>query len=145
MKSGPDQVRSLHHKGETAVPLRSKILRGGGVALLAAIALLTGAAQSGQQSPPANPGQPDLAPPSNSVPDAKTQSQPAQPTLPTDPRKRQLTEDSARLLTLAIALKAEVDKTNKDTLSLNVIRRADEIEKLAHNVREKMKLTATSN
>ena len=40
-----------------------------------------------------------------------------------------------------MALKAEVDKTNKDMLSLNVIRKADEIEKLAHNVKEKMKLT----
>jgi hypothetical protein len=34
-----------------------------------------------------------------------------------------------------------VDKTNKDMLSLNVIRKADEIEKLAHSVKEKMKLT----
>jgi hypothetical protein len=40
-----------------------------------------------------------------------------------------------------MALKAEVDKTNKDMLSLNVIRKADEIEKLAHDVKEKMKLT----
>jgi hypothetical protein len=41
-----------------------------------------------------------------------------------------------------MALKAEVDKTNKDMLSLNVIRKADEIEKLAHNVKEKMRLPA---
>ena len=38
-------------------------------------------------------------------------------------------------------LKAEVDNTSKDTLSLNVIRKADQIEKLAHSVKEKMKLT----
>jgi hypothetical protein len=56
-------------------------------------------------------------------------------------RKRQIAEDSAKLLKLATDLKAEVDKTSKDTLSLNVIRKADEIEKLAHNVKEKMKLT----
>jgi len=30
-------------------------------------------------------------------------------------------------------------------LSLNVIRRADEIERLAHNVKEKMKLTVGTN
>jgi hypothetical protein len=42
---------------------------------------------------------------------------------------------------MAAELKAEVDKTTKDTLSLNVIRKADEIERLAHNVKEKMKLT----
>jgi len=56
-------------------------------------------------------------------------------------RKKQLFDDSTKLLTLAMALKAEVDKTNKDMLSLNVIRKADELEKLAHNVKEKMKLS----
>jgi hypothetical protein len=55
-------------------------------------------------------------------------------------RKKQIADDSTKLLNMAIALKAEVDKTTKDTLSLNVIRKADEIEKLAHNVKEKMKL-----
>ena len=56
-------------------------------------------------------------------------------------RKKQIANDSAKLLKLATDLKSEVDKTNKDTLSLNVIRKADEIEKLAHDVKEKMKLT----
>src|SRR6266568_4318884 len=56
-------------------------------------------------------------------------------------RKKQIADDSTKLLTMAMALKAEVDKTTKDTLSLTVIRRAEEIEKLAHNVKEKMKLT----
>ena len=60
-------------------------------------------------------------------------------------RKRQITDDSARLLKLASDLKAEVDKTSKDTLSLGVIRKADEIEKLARNVKEKMKLTMSAN
>ena len=56
-------------------------------------------------------------------------------------RRKQIADDSARLLKLATDLKTEVDKTTKDTLSLGVIRKADEIEKLAHNVKEKMKLT----
>jgi hypothetical protein len=56
-------------------------------------------------------------------------------------RKKQFAEDSAKLLKLATDLKTEVDKTSKDTLSLNVIRKADEIEKLAHDVKERMKLT----
>jgi hypothetical protein len=56
-------------------------------------------------------------------------------------RKKQISEDSAKLLKLATDLKAEVDKTTKDTLSLNVVRKADEIERLAHSVKEKMKLT----
>jgi hypothetical protein len=60
-------------------------------------------------------------------------------------RKRQLNEDSARLLKMAADLKIEVDKTSKDTLSLAVIRKADEIERLARSVKEKMKLTVGSN
>jgi hypothetical protein len=54
-------------------------------------------------------------------------------------RRQQIADDSAKLLQLATGLKAEVDKTDKDTLSLTVIRKADEIEKLAHAVKEKMK------
>jgi hypothetical protein len=54
-------------------------------------------------------------------------------------RKKQISDESTRLLAMAIALKAEVDKTTKDTLSLGVIRKADEIEKLAKTVKEKMK------
>jgi hypothetical protein len=49
------------------------------------------------------------------------------------------------LLKLATDLKTEVDKTTKDTLSLGVIRKADEIERLAHDVKEKMKLTQKTN
>jgi hypothetical protein len=56
-------------------------------------------------------------------------------------RKKQIADDSSRLLKLATELKTEVDKTNKDTLSLNVIRKADAIEQLAHDVKEKMKLS----
>ena len=60
-------------------------------------------------------------------------------------RKKQIADDSAKLLKLATDLKAEVDKTSKDTLSLAVIRKADEIERLAHSVKEKMKLSVGSN
>ena len=60
-------------------------------------------------------------------------------------RKRQIADDSARLLKMASDLKAEVDKTSKDMLSLGVIRRAEEIEKLARSVKEKMKLTMSGN
>jgi hypothetical protein len=57
-------------------------------------------------------------------------------------RERQLAEDTSKLLELATQLKAEVDKTSKDTLSLQVIRKAESIEKLAKGVKEKMKVTA---
>jgi hypothetical protein len=54
-------------------------------------------------------------------------------------RKRQISDESTQLLAMALSLKAEVDKTNKDTLSLNVIRKADEIERMAKTVKEKIK------
>jgi len=60
-------------------------------------------------------------------------------------RKKQFSDESARLLKLANELKVEVDKSDKDTLSIAVIKKADEIEKLAHSVREKMKLTVAAN
>lgn len=56
-------------------------------------------------------------------------------------RKKQIADDTTKLLQLATQLKTEVDKTTKDTLSLNVIRKAESIEKLAHDVKEKMKVT----
>jgi hypothetical protein len=54
-------------------------------------------------------------------------------------RQKKLVDDTAKLVSLANELKADVDKSNKDMLSLDVIRKADEIEKLAHSVKEKMK------
>jgi sugar-specific transcriptional regulator TrmB len=60
-------------------------------------------------------------------------------------RKKQVAEESARLLKLASELKTEVDKTNEDMLSLTVIRKADAIEKMAHVVREDSKPSAGAN
>jgi hypothetical protein len=54
-------------------------------------------------------------------------------------RQKKIVDDTSRLLNLANELKTEVDKSNENTMSLDVIRKADEIEKLAHSVKEKMK------
>ena len=59
-------------------------------------------------------------------------------------RQKSMVSDADKLLKLAADLKAEVDKTNKDTLSLTVIRKAEAIEKLARDVKEKMKLSVGS-
>lgn len=56
-------------------------------------------------------------------------------------RQKQLEADTQKLVALANELKADVEKSNKDTLSLDVVRKADEIEKLAKSVRDKMKGT----
>lgn len=58
---------------------------------------------------------------------------------PIQQRKDQLAADSARLLKLATELKVAVDKTTKDQLSIAVVKKADEVEKLARKVRDEMK------
>ncbi|MGA8272702.1 MAG: hypothetical protein WB919_14170 [Candidatus Sulfotelmatobacter sp.] len=47
--------------------------------------------------------------------------------------------DTEKLLTLAQELKDSVGKTNVNILSVEVLKKANEIEKLAHSVKEKMK------
>lgn len=54
-------------------------------------------------------------------------------------RQKQLVEDTQKLVALANELQDEVNKSNKDMLSLDVVRKADEIDKLARNVRDRMK------
>ena len=54
-------------------------------------------------------------------------------------RQQDLKKDTDKLLELATELKQYVDKTNEHTLSVEVIKKAEEIEKLAHSVKEKMK------
>jgi hypothetical protein len=55
-----------------------------------------------------------------------------------DPRQAQIVADSEKLLKLSQELKAEVAKSNKDTLSIAVIKKAEEVEKLAKTLKEEM-------
>ena len=54
-------------------------------------------------------------------------------------RQDELKKDTEKLLELATELKQSVDKTDENTLSLEVIKKAEEIEKLAKGVKDKMK------
>ena len=54
-------------------------------------------------------------------------------------RQADLKRDTEKLLKLANELKESVDKTNEGTLSVDVVKKAEEIEKLAHSVKDKMK------
>jgi hypothetical protein len=54
-------------------------------------------------------------------------------------RQLALRRDTAKLLTLAAELKQNVDKTSPSILSIEVIKKAQEIEKLAKSVKDKMK------
>jgi hypothetical protein len=54
-------------------------------------------------------------------------------------RVEQLKNDTDRLLKLSEELKTYVDKTNTNVLSLDVMKKAEEIEKLAKSVHDKMR------
>jgi hypothetical protein len=54
-------------------------------------------------------------------------------------RQADLKRDTEKLFKLASELKDYVSKTNENVLSLDVLKKAEEIEKLAHSVKEKMK------
>jgi len=54
-------------------------------------------------------------------------------------RQALLKADTDKLLKLAVELKNYVDKSNENVLSLEVLKKAEEIEKLAHSVKDKMK------
>lgn len=54
-------------------------------------------------------------------------------------RQKKIADETAKILQLATELKSEVDKTTKDQMSLETIRKAEEIERLAHDVKQRMK------
>jgi hypothetical protein len=54
-------------------------------------------------------------------------------------RAAALKADTDKLLKLSVELKQYVDKSDENVLSLDVIKKAEEIERLAHSVKDKMK------
>ncbi len=73
--------------------------------------------------------------------DEATKQGAAQPAAmsPEEVRQAQILADTNKLYELAQELKAEVAKSNKDTLSLAVIKKAAEVEKLAKSLKERMR------
>jgi hypothetical protein len=53
-------------------------------------------------------------------------------------RQKSMVADTNKLLKLVTELNAEINSSHADTLTANQIYRLNEIEKLAHNVKEKM-------
>ena len=54
-------------------------------------------------------------------------------------RYKQLKRDSEQLLELSTELKQYIDKANADILSVQVIKKAEQIEKLAKQVKNRMR------
>lgn len=106
--------------------------------------MLAGAAAQVTNPPPQTSGRPTSAGPP--ILDGSNE---------TDPTARHMTEqltrkrneqrqdlivaETAKLLALAQDLKAEVDKSNKNTLSIDVVKKAEEIEKLSKSIKERMR------
>ena len=114
-----------------------------GIAFLAASSGTLSRGQLAQPQPlqsqqPPMPGQPGVEVPPMGPP-LSPQAQEQQARMRNNDRQKRLVEDTNKLLVLATELKQDVDKTNKDVLSVDVIKKADEIEKLAHSVKERMK------
>jgi len=95
-----------------------------------------------QQSPPQSQPSYDgrQAPPTPS-PEAEWNAQQQKEMAKKQNTQRQddIKKDAEKLLELATELKQSVDKSTENTLSLDVIKKAEQIEKLAKAVKEKMK------
>ena len=102
-----------------------------GVRSAIVIAVFAGLLRVQAQSAPSAP-----VPDPNSLPIAKAvPAQPVSGSATVPPQSDGIAKQSDQLLQLAAALKAEVDKSTKDTLSVAVIRKASEIEKFARDVK----------
>ena len=138
-------------RGDTFYSVSVARFRGGCAALLFGVVLACvaqegqpAATQSGQSTTAAQAAAPSAdSKPETAAPAIQTGQQIAADA--ENERKKQIADESTKILAMALALKAEVDKTTKDTLSINVIRKADEIEKLAHTVKEKMKQSSCAS
>ncbi len=95
---------------------------------------------------PAKAGDDQVVQPQKTVEEQKPQ--PAQavapaiaspPMTPEQVKQRKFYKDSAELLHLIQELKVDVEKAGANTLSLDALRKADEIQKLAKDLKERMK------
>ena len=94
-------------------------------------------AQSRRQNPfPPDPTRPDETRPADP---AEARMERDRVKKMNEQRQDQIKHDTDELLKLATELKQQVDKTNEHLLSLDVVKKAEQIEKLAKSVKDKMK------
>jgi hypothetical protein len=85
---------------------------------------------TGTNKTPAGTGQKDSGVPPQTQPTNKTLS-------PAEQKRAELLADTEKLYQLTQELKAEVAKSNKDTLSVSVVKKAQEVERLAKSIKER--------
>ena len=132
----------------TRVPENSRLIRSCLPGVLLAILFVVSAppqgfaakpvhAQSGQQAAPVTED-------SKQVAAADATPQPASTETPEEIRQDQIKADTKKLLQLSAELRAEVAKTYKESLSLSVLKKAEEIEKLAKSLKSLMNQEAAA-
>lgn len=126
--------------------MRWRLNRAPNSVLALAVLVLVGAPCALGQQPPASAQKAPVvaAKPGTALSAAQSGKQAAKGAVPdssADPMKT----ESAQLLKLATELKAEIDKTNQNVLSIAVIRKADEIEHMARGMKDKVRAASASN
>jgi hypothetical protein len=102
--------------------------------LCSALTLCLSAASAQQGSP----GSTDKSGEAGNPKPAGTQSDSAKTPLTAEEKKHaDLLADTEKLYKLTQELKAEVAKSNKDTLSVSVVKKAQEVERLAKSIKER--------
>jgi hypothetical protein len=116
-----------------------------GVLLVAGSSAVSQATDTGQmqqaptmQTPPFGTSPPFGESPNGSDPMQRQRQEKMEKARNVD-RQKQLEKDTDKLLSLAKELKEEVGKSNADMLSVDVVKKAAEIEKLAKSVKDRMR------
>ena len=81
----------------------------------------------------------------NPTPAADPKSQPSTPATPEEMRQAQIEADTKKLFQLSAELRAEVGKTYKESLSLTVLKKAEQVEKLAKSLKVEMNQEAAAS
>ncbi len=89
--------------------------------------------------PPAPAPSPSINPPTAEEDDTRNRLEHDLEKRAAKERVAELKTDTDKLLKLSVELKNYVDKSDENVLSLDVIRKAEEIEKLAKSVKDKMR------
>jgi 5'-deoxynucleotidase YfbR-like HD superfamily hydrolase len=89
-----------------------------------------------QNPTPVNPG--DMNPPVTDSDEVRARMAHDMEKKAAKDRVAALKNDTEKLLKLSVELKSYVDKSDENVLSLTVIKKAEEIEKLAKSVKDKM-------
>lgn len=148
MRLNSSQADPSKQKGIWIATHQSWFRAATGIVCFAAALIFTCTELQAQEGPTRDPDRPYIIPAANPLPDAndrmvmnekkvKQQNFDAANAL----RTKQIIDDTTKLLILSRDLKAKTDKIGNEPLPKILVREAEVIELLAHDVQRKMKLT----